>query len=384
MRYVEGMKTLARVVTAAAVVMAQTGPVLGQTWTYIERLIPRHSSADGGVIVGNSFGGSARWTAATGLQVFGTEPGFVETNQADAVSRDGSAIFGFSTRVPGSSRSQLYRWTGPGTFQGLGNAVNATHVTARDSNQDGNVTVGTVSASRGALYEAFVWTPQRGLSPIPGLGSFSTAEGVSADGVWVTGSYTPSQYTRAYIWSEATGITALPAIDGPTSQARGISGNGRFVVGISDDGNENRATLWTDGVARSLGVLFNYQASLATSVSDDGSIVTGYCNQMSGPVGFDDHFVWTEEWGMLGFSLFLRRHGIEVPIGMYFNSVDVSADGRTLYGLGAYSAGAFGTFVATIPAPGSLLPLMGILILARRQVARPPSGLPGSQCGSVD
>jgi uncharacterized membrane protein len=339
--------------------------VSGQTWTYVDRLIPEHASADGRVVVGSSVGGSARWTLEGGLQVFGTEPGFGVNNRADAVSGDGTTIFGYSSRS--STRTQLYRWTGPGTFQGLGNAVNAQEIVAEGANHDGSVVVGTVSAAQGAIYQAFVWTPQSGVQPIPGVDSFSKAKAVSGDGLAIAGSrLLQSGDVQAYIWSAALGLRTLRPLDGTFSEAEDMTSDASIVVGVSSSGMGGRATMWLDGTPRSLGVLENYVDSRAISVSDDGSIVTGYCIVQSGPVGPDNHFVWTEAWGMLGVTEFLGRYGVEVPTGMYFDRVKVSGDGRTIYGLGAFSAGNSGTFVFTIPTPGSLMVLGGLSMVVRQ------------------
>ena len=359
------MKTCVRAVAVLGGA-AMAGSVLGQTWTYIPNFTRYDASADGSVIVGIATGGSARWTRDGGLQVFGGEPGFGSSNTAQAVSRDGTAIFGSSRRSSG--RYQMYRWTGPGTFQGLGNAVNATNIEVEAANQDGTVVVGTVSAGQGAVYEGFVWTPQGGIQPIPGLGGFSRAKGVSADGRVVVGSGLDGSFnTIAYAWSASSGFTRLPALNGTFCEAEDVTADGQTVVGISESGIGGRATIWTNGTPRSLGVLENFVDSRAISVSDDGSIVTGYCIVVNGPVGPDDQFVWTEAWGMLGVTEFLGRYGIDAPAGMYLGNVKVTADGRTLYGSGYFGPGSSGTFVATIPSPGSLIVVFGLSMAARRR-----------------
>jgi uncharacterized membrane protein len=286
-------------------------------------------------------------------------------NRADAVSGDGTTIFGYSSRS--STRTQLYRWTGPGTFQGLGNAVNAQGIVAEDANHDGSVVVGTVSAARGAVYEAFVWTPQGGIQPIPGVGSLSTANAVSADGTIVVGSGVDAGLNSlAYVWRTDGTLTILPHFSGNNSAAYDMSADGRVIVGYSQVNGPGVACGWRDGIAFSLGTLSGYENSECASVSDDGSIITGSCRTIIGPVGPDNQFVWTEAWGMLGVTEFLGRYGVEVPTGMYFDRVKVSGDGRTIYGLGAFSAGNSGTFVFTIPTPGSLMVLGGLSMVVRQ------------------
>ena len=359
------MKTI---LTAALTTAALSCPVLGQSWTYIEQLIPEDASADASVIVGSTFGGSARWTAAGGMQVFGTESRFGPRNRAEAVTADGTQIFGHDSNRNGRNIDRMYRWTGPGSFQSLGIFGAAERIKVNAASADGTTVVATASAGQGSLYQGCVWTAQSGFRSIPGVGSYSTAVAVTADGSKIAGSRaTPNNREEAYVWSADTGITVLTTANTHTTQAHDRSANGRFVAGSSFNAR-GHATLWTDTVSRSLGVLDNFVGSVALSVSDDGSIVTGYCSGLSGPVDPDrDEFVWTAEWGMLDLHVFLNRHGIEVPAGMYINTVKVSADGRTLYGLSAFSAGSSGTFVATIPSPGSLMALVGLSWIPRRR-----------------
>jgi hypothetical protein len=76
MWYGVGMRTAKTVWSLAfGLCLGLAHAAAGQTWTYIDRLIPEHASADGRVVVGSSVGGSARWTLEGGLQVFGTESG---------------------------------------------------------------------------------------------------------------------------------------------------------------------------------------------------------------------------------------------------------------------------------------------------------------------
>ncbi|XVJ58561.1 MAG: hypothetical protein HEQ23_03825 [Tepidisphaera sp.] len=354
----------------AAVSLVLSGSVLGQTWTYIPNLQIGDVSRDAGVVVGTTFGGSARWTRAGGLQVFGTEPGFGRVNVAQVVTSDGGATFGFSSRSSG--RDQLYRWQGPGTFSGLGNYTNAERLDATDANGDGTVVVGTASAGQGAVFQSYVWTPQRGVQTIPGLIAFSTAEAVSADGTLIAGSRrTASNNTEAYLWSSSLGVTVLPRLHGQFSEAYDMSADGRYVVGVSESLNGGRAVIWEAGMVRSLGVLENFNNSTAYSISDDGSIVTGRCREIIGPVDpNNDEFVWSTAWGMLPLREFLGRHGVETPLGMYLDDIRVSKDGLSIYGSGFYGTGDFGTFIIAIPTPSISLVLLGVSLLGRTSRCR--------------
>jgi uncharacterized membrane protein len=263
----------------------------------------------------------------------------------------------------------MYRWTGPGTLDSLGVFGLADAMRANAASADGRVVVGTGSADQGTIYQGYLWTAQGGFRSIPGVGSYSTAVAVSADGTKVAGTRRSGDRTQAYTWSEAQGLTVLRTPNALSTQAFDMTADGRYVVGTSHSGGPVGAIRWDQGDPLALGVLENFRTSVAASISDDGSIVTGYCMELLSPGDPNaNEFVWTQAWGMLEVREFLGRYGIEVPNGMYINSLKVSGDGRTLYGLGAFGEGNYGTFVAAIPDPsGVSILLVGSLVVRRRR-----------------
>jgi uncharacterized membrane protein len=340
--------------------------VSGQTWTYVDRLIPEDASADGRVVVGSSVGGSARWTAAGGLQVFGTEPGFGILNEAHTITADGTQIFG-STRPDFSNHDDMYRWTGPGTLDSLGVFGLADAMRANAASADGRVVVGTGSADQGTIYQGYLWTAQGGFRSIPGVGSYSTAVAVSADGTKVAGTRRSGDRTQAYTWSEAQGLTVLRTPNALSTQAFDMTADGRYVVGTSHSGGPVGAIRWDQGDPLALGVLENFRTSVAASISDDGSIVTGYCMELLSPGDPNlNQFVWTASWGMLEVHDFLGRHGIVLPSELYLDRVKVTGDGRTIYAYAFDGRGSYATIVATIPTPGCL-GILGVVALGRRR-----------------
>jgi uncharacterized membrane protein len=354
---------------------ALSGSVLGQTFIYVNAVWLNSISDDGRTLAGYSMfdsTGSAVWRADTGLERIGTEPGFARSNRAYAVSGDGMIVSGNSPT--GQRTDQLYRWSGPGTFQGLGNVPLADRVEPADMNRDGTAIVGTVSSQQGAVYAGFIWTPQRGMRTL-GIGTFSQARAVTSDGRTVAGGRpSPSNRTEAFTWSEAGGVRVLENLlpDGE-SDAFDISGDGRHVVGYTTVSEfEAEACVWTDGTVRTLGVLPNFVGSKAVSVSDDGSIITGICGNIQGPVT-DWCFVWTRDRGLESVSSYFAFHNVVLPDGVSIalsNEVKVSRDGRTFFGTARTSSPSVsGSFVVTIPSPATL-PLI-VLGLAGACRARP-------------
>lgn len=153
--------------------------------------VPYEVSADGSVIVGESYNTSDlfntergfRWTAATGmvnLGVVGTATG----SRAFGVSDDGSIVAG-ALQKP--SNSDAFRWTAAGGMVEMPFMYNATGVSG-----DGNTIIGINGALGSSSYFCY-WTASGGLvtpdgnptDPTDANGTF--VDGVSADGTHFVG-----------------------------------------------------------------------------------------------------------------------------------------------------------------------------------------------------
>jgi probable HAF family extracellular repeat protein len=81
-------------------------------------------SADGSVVVGNSFNGSNteafRWTSSSGMVGLGILPPY-SSSAARAASADGSVVAGEIRSV--STPGEAFRWTSGGGMIGLGDPV---------------------------------------------------------------------------------------------------------------------------------------------------------------------------------------------------------------------------------------------------------------------
>jgi probable HAF family extracellular repeat protein len=117
-----------------------------------------------------------------------------------------------------------------------------------------------------ARSQTFVWLGT--LEPA----TFSSAQGVSSDGVVVGWSVT------AFRWTASTGMQDLGTLGGATSHAWGISADGSVIVGSAQIATgQNRAFRWTQATGmQDLGVLAANSSSHARAASGDGSVVVGY------------------------------------------------------------------------------------------------------------
>jgi uncharacterized membrane protein len=195
-------------------------------------------SDNGSVVVGfgrNSVGMIAtRWTQATGYTQLGALPGHLES-WAQGVSADGSVIVGQSF----GDDSLAFRWTQAGGMVALPGSSNSA---AYGISADGSVIVGTADG------QAYLWTDSgaMGLGDLPG-GLFSSgAIEVSADGTTVVGS-SHSGFDQAFVWTSAGGMVGLGDLPGGIARsiALAVSGDGSLVAGTSRTAVGDEAFLWT-------------------------------------------------------------------------------------------------------------------------------------------
>ena len=114
-------------------------------------------------------------------------------------------------------------------------------------------------------------------------GYISEAWGVSADGSVVVGyASNAAGLSRAFRWTQATGMQDLGTLGGVWSEAYGVSADGSVVVGwATDAAEEGRAFRWQNGVMQDLGTLGGVWSE-AYGVSADGSVVVGMARNAAG------------------------------------------------------------------------------------------------------
>jgi probable HAF family extracellular repeat protein len=127
--------------------------------------------------------------------------------RAHAVSADGSVIVGQSYSGPGLS--QAFRWSA-GSMAGLGFLPGrSADSVATAVSADGSFIVGASRSSEES--EAFRWHDGSmiALADLPGGAFYSMARGVSADGTVVVGKSASAAGDEAFIWHESTGMSNL-------------------------------------------------------------------------------------------------------------------------------------------------------------------------------
>lgn len=180
----------------------------------------RDLSADGSVAVGSAapelifFGSAVRWTQADGYQPLGSLPGGTDRGSANAVSADGSIVFGSSSSARGQ---EAFRWTEATGMISLGDLTSSDELssTVNDTTPDGLVAVGSSSAG------AFLWDEQSGMRELRAVledefgldldgWSLSSARGISADGRVIVGNGTnPSGQREGWVATIPEPSTAL-------------------------------------------------------------------------------------------------------------------------------------------------------------------------------
>ena len=310
-------------------------------------------SADGSVVVGNSYGQGTevfRWTRAGGMVGLGAE------GSASDASGDGSVIVG-GTPYPG------FRWTSAG---GMGPLPSSTlgQVLPSKLNHDGSVIVGRLNGVETARWtQATGWVGLGGISSTGGPYDFPHA--VSDDGSVIVGEALKDLSVRAFRWTPAGGMQDLGVPPGADYvAARGISNDGNVVGGgLRNTGGNEVPFKWTEAGGFVRLAIFGEPAH-NHSVLDanvDGSILAG----ASG----GEAVIW-DGGGIHTVESILIAQGIDLT-GWSLGSAIISADGTTVAGSG-FQNGKIEAWVAVIvPEPSALAVLVvGLAPLLGRTRAR--------------
>jgi probable HAF family extracellular repeat protein len=307
-------------------------------------------SADGSVVVGESWGGSGieafRWTAATGSIGLGDLTADSSLNsEGSGVSADGAVVVG--NAATGGLR-RAFRWTAGGGMVDLGALDAECSSYGEGVSADGSVVAAIGYRAQGTSCgpaEASRWTAQDGmvgLIPDPGAAQYSFAHGISADGSTIVGEW----YPFAFRWTPSGGVETLPMLqDAVHCTARAASADGSVIVGECDSSSGSRAFRWTE----SHGIAALDGAFLARDVSADGAIVVGEMTASGSQVAF----VWSAEQGVRDLRTVLIDAGVDMTGWWLPYALAVSGDGRAVVGQGHTARGGFGhdePYVALLPA----------------------------------
>jgi probable HAF family extracellular repeat protein len=282
---------------------------------FIEQAGFRHGLAisnDGRSIAGSgrAFDGLAQgpflWTSSQGVVDLGELPGVEDRGYGIDVSADGTVVVGgvgdtFFGSAYGSP-IQAFRWTAGAGMQGLGDLNGgAFRSFATAVSPDGQVVVGEATSFGDVGGQAFRWTEETGMV---GLGFFedriqSTARDVSSDGNVVVGyGYGLLADPRAFRWTPETGMAHLNF-----QVAEAVTGNGRTIVGSSQGAfGGTAAVIWNaESGIRDLReflidehdlaqALAGWQLTSALDISADGRTIVGLGEN---PAGYREAWVFT-------------------------------------------------------------------------------------------
>jgi probable HAF family extracellular repeat protein len=253
------------------------------------------------------------------------------------------------------------RWTAGDGWQ---NYYNGGPADVRGVSADGSVAVGVVAPNHQVTAARF--TGLNTYQVIGPVGSWAT--GVSADGSVVCGHHTDAQDRDSmFRWDAVSGFVdlgSMPWASSPWSDATAISGDGSTIIGLGNGDNTQEGFYWRAGTGFArLGIVPPGQTLVPTAVNYDGSVIVG---RNDGPTD-TAAFYWSQATGLVDLQQLLLSNGAAVQGWRSLEATGVSADGMTVIGGGFDASGQLTGFIATIPAPATLLALSALVVLRRRR-----------------
>lgn len=380
-RSISLVSVIAGITLLASVAVAQTPSLtlIGVPPGRLDSTITSMSS-DGGAFTGytTASGGVRRgftWTRAGGFNEWGALPSVPQGTRGLAISGDGSTVVG---RRDLGTTIEAFRYRG-GTYSTLAPLPSGYDwSTATGINNNGSVIVGTIEDSSGLRgTNAMRWTAATGTQNI-GRAQPNHAganfNGLSRDGNTAIGVSFPGGIGgRAYSWTESGGWRFLPMPDGfaPAYDATttGVSFDGSFVTGYSapfTSGSDRYAgILWQNGVPRDLGTFGEPWNMFPSAVSDNGSVIVGGSRNVD--TSIETATIWLNGGGPLNLQDYLMSLGVTLPAGVrMIGAGSVSADGTVISGA-VMNGFRLQGFIATIPTPTTLAPVLLTFLIPRRR-----------------
>ena len=327
-------------------------------------------SADGNVIVGtmpfvdeNPFKQSRsdlsfiqeteafRWTAAGGIEPIGFI-GRTDFNisRAHSISADGRVIIGESSSPDGA---KPFRWTRFGGFVPLEAPSDPIEfVSPYGISGDGSVIVG-LAILKSNEEKAFRWTQFGGYQLLddPTLENrLAAANLVSDNGQIVVGRIGIGPRTRTFRWTAVSGAVLITdsTDNTPANRAFDISGDGSTIVGWFGQIGETSPFRWTqeEGIVSLGGLPGQRERGVAFATSFDGSVIVGVTNAGSDSAAF----IWDAVNGMRTVLSVLPEEDAALFEGWSLHSAQlISADGRTIAGVGTNPDGIQDIWVVRLP-----------------------------------
>ncbi len=216
---------------------------------------------------------------------------------------------------PASEHDEAFVWTPDSGLTTLARPTGVSSASATDISDDG-VIVGTYIVTnvgfRGYVYDSGRFTE------LPTLTGAGWSQATAINGGRVVGYRSIGEGvnpSNAFIWS-AAGFIDLGVMNGPNSSATAVSDTGRQVVGWTGS-NELNSTgfLWDDGALIRLGPIPGGNTSIPTAVGIGGKVVGwGLVPQQGFPFGIPRAFLWKNgqfmELGKLPGNIRSRAHDV--------------------------------------------------------------------------
>jgi uncharacterized membrane protein len=294
------------------------------TFTLLEgSIIALDVSDDGSRVV--TYGAHALWIDGVPIQ-------FNDNEAPNAISGDGSTVIGTLT-VGGLMYAG--RWQEATGWQNLGDlgkgGCDAFRSNGYNCNQDGSVVVGL--GWDGCKGRAFVWTEDTGMFALPQTTTDSArANAVSDDAMTIVGWQQETCREEAvwFAWDQTETLFEL----GNCGEFFDVSDDGAVLVGE----NNGQAVRWT----KDEGLVPLGGSGRAFGCNADGSVIVGETSFGA--------FIWTPEDGMQNLRDVLIANGA-IGVGTLSAAIEVNADGTTIVGSEGFFP--FNTaFVATLPGSG--------------------------------
>ena len=239
-------------------------------------------SASGQAASGGPLG--FRWRSTDGVTLISQVPGCSSAGiECVAVNADGEIVMGVFSCPGPVPRIEPFRWTQATGVQPLGLPTGAAEAGIADVSHNGQLAIGTASASE----------------------------------------------TFAFRWSSTAGFVELPGLPGHigTAVAR-MTQAGDIIVGRSGD----RPVRWVNGMCQDLGVWpgSNSRAS-ASDIAADGRRVVGnaFTTELQ-----NEPFIWDAVNGLRLLRDILGAHGVGTSDWQQLSVSGISGDGTTLAGWG--------------------------------------------------
>ena len=224
---------------------------------------------------------------------------------------------------------------------------------------DGSAVIGTgfriASGIPSSGSQPFRWTPSEGYEflDLPAPGAAGLPNGVNVDGSVIVGSTTTSSGDGASIPAIWTADGSVRNIARPPASRTGffrdVTPDGRVLIGGGrlEDSNVPRSFSWTeDNGWFDLGDFpAGGTGGFPLAVSDDGSVIVGGYTLF----GFGGRaYIWTEDQGIQDLNEVARGLGIDLLGWTLTQATAISADGRTIAGVGTNPSGVDDSWVLVL------------------------------------